>query len=175
MRCAIFGFALGFALATGQSALAQAPAPLPSQAPVPEQMPFYIPYGQSIDLAKAKQLAGAAAAEAVKHNWKMAISVVDPSGDLVYFEKLDDTQLASVTVSQKKASTAALYRRPTAVFYDALETGHVSAATLDPHPVASAGGFPLVEGGKMIGAIGCSGGAPVQDAAVCKAAADSLH
>jgi uncharacterized protein GlcG (DUF336 family) len=173
MRYAVFGLAIGAALFAGGSVLAE--TPLPSQAPVPEQMPFYIPYGPSIDLAKAKQLAAAAEAEAVKHNWKMAISVVDPSGDLVFFEKIDDTQLASVTVAQRKASTAALYRRPTAVFYDALETGHPSAATLDPHPVASAGGFPLVEGGKMIGAIGCSGGAPVQDAAVCKAAADTLH
>ncbi|WP_020175635.1 GlcG/HbpS family heme-binding protein [Methyloferula stellata] len=170
---AIFGLAIGLALIAGGKAMAE--TPLPSQAPVPEQMPFNIPYGPTVDLAKAKQLAAVAEAEAIKHNWKMAISVVDPSGALVYFEKIDDTQLASVIVSQKKASTAALYRRPTAVFYDAMETGHPSVATLDPHPVASAGGFPLVEGGKLIGAIGCSGGAPVQDAVVCKAAVDTLH
>lgn len=170
---AIFGLAIGLALIAGSGAGAE--TPLPSQAPVPEQMPFYIPYGQSIDLAKARELAAIAEAEAIKHNWKMAISVVDPSGDLVFFEKIDDTQLASVIVSQKKARTAALYRRPTAAFYDAMETGHPSVATLDPVPVGSPGGFPLVENGKMIGAIGCSGGAGVQDAVVCKAAVDTLH
>lgn len=95
--------------------------------------------------------------------------------NLVFYEKIDDTQLASAVVSQMKARTAALYRRPTAVFFDAMETGHPSVATLDPPPVASPGGFPLVEGGKMIGAIGCSGLSPLQDAVVCKAAADSLH
>jgi uncharacterized protein GlcG (DUF336 family) len=138
-------------------------------------MPFDLPIGQPIDLAKAKELAALAEAEAKKHNWKMAISVVDPSGNLVYFEKIDDTQLASATVSQKKARTSALYRRATAVFYEAMETGHASVSTLDPAPVAFPGGFPLVEGGKLIGAIGCSGGAGVQDAVVCKVAADKLQ
>jgi glc operon protein GlcG len=172
------GLLIGFAtLAWGSAALAQTPAPaaLPSQAPVPDLMPFDIPIGPSIDLAKAKELAALAEAEAKKRNWKMAISVVDPSGNLVYYEKIDDTQLASATVSQKKARTAALYRRATAVFYDAMETGHPSVSTLDPVPVASPGGFPLVEGGKLIGAIGCSGGAGVQDAVVCKAAVDKLQ
>jgi glc operon protein GlcG len=174
MRSAILGFAVGFGLIAGGNAVA-AETPLPSQAPVPEQMPFYIPIGPPIDLAKAKEVVAAAEAEAVKHNWKMAISVVDPSGNLVFYEKIDDTQLASANISQKKARTAALYRRPTAAFYDAMETGHPSVATLDPVPVASPGGFPLVENGKMIGAIGCSGAAGVQDAVVCKAGADKLQ
>jgi uncharacterized protein GlcG (DUF336 family) len=134
-------------------------------------MPNDIPYGQSINLAHAKELVALAEAEAKKHNWKMAISVVDPGGKLVYFEKIDDTQLASVTISQNKASTAALFRRPTAVFYDAMETGHESVGTLAPGLlIASPGGFPIVEGGKLVGGIGCSGGAGVQDAVVCKAA-----
>lgn len=176
MAPTVLSFAIGFAAAMAAgAALAQAPAPLPSQAPVPDAMPFNIPIGAPIELAKAKQLVAVAEAEAVKRGWKMAISVVDPSGYLVFYEKLDDTQLASAGISQKKARTAALYRRSTAVFYDAMETGHPSVSTLSPVPVASPGGFPLVEGGKMIGAIGCSGGAGVQDAVVCKAAVDSLQ
>jgi glc operon protein GlcG len=173
MRHAIFGLAIGFALIAGSAVKAE--GPLPSQAPVPEQMPFNIPYGTTIDLARAKELAAVAEAEAKKHNWKMAISVVDPAGDLIYFEKIDDTQLVSVTVSQHKARTAARFRRPTAVFYDAMETGHPYVSTLDPELAASPGGFPLVENGKLIGAIGCSGGAGVQDAVVCKAAADKVQ
>ncbi len=159
----------------GYGAFAQAPAPLPSAAPVPEQMPFNIPIGQSIDLAKAKELAAAAEAEAAKRHWKMAISIVDPSGEPVYFEKMDDTQFASIPIAHAKARTAARFRRSTAAFYDAIETGHPSVAAVDPTLVALPGGFPLVENGKLIGGIGCSGGAALQDAGVCKAGADKLQ
>jgi uncharacterized protein GlcG (DUF336 family) len=46
--------------------------------------------------------------------------------------------------------------------------------TLDPNLVASPGGYPLVEGGKLIGAIGCSGGTGDQDAVICKVGADMV-
>lgn len=174
MRRAISGFAFGVAaILVAHSAWAQ--SPLPSEAPVPEKMPFDVPYGPSVDLARAKELAAVAEAEARKHNWKMAIAVVDAAGELVYFEKMDDTQFASVAVSQDKAYTAARFRRPTAVFYDSMETGHPSVSTLDRRLIASPGGVLLIEHDKLIGAIGCSGGAGVQDAVVCKAAAATLH
>jgi glc operon protein GlcG len=176
MRHIHLGVAIGLAaLGWGHVAFAQAPAPLPSAAPVPEQMPFNIPIGQTIDLAKAKELAAAAEAEAKKRNWKMAITIVDPSGELVYFEKMDDTQFGSIAVSQGKARTAARFRRPTSAFYDAIETGHPSIAVIDPTLVGIPGGLPLVENGKLIGGIGCSGGASVQDAVICKAGADKLQ
>lgn len=149
--------------------------PLPSAAPVPDQMPFNIPIGTPVDLAKAKELVALVEAEALKHNWKMAISIVDPAGELIMFEKMEDTQFGSIGVSQAKARTAARFRRATAVFYDLIETGHLSVATIDPAIVAVPGGVPLVANGKLIGAIGCSGGASVQDAVVCKAAADTLQ
>ncbi len=145
------------AVLMGTQAWAQ--APLPSEAKVPEKMPFDVPYGPSVDLARAKELAAVAEAEARKHNWKMAIAVVDIAGELVYFEKIDDTQFASVAISQDKAYTAARFRRATAVFYDGMETGHPSVATLDARLRASPGGVLLVEHGKLIGAIGYSGGA----------------
>jgi len=157
----------GAALVAAQ-APAQAPAPA-APAAVPEQMPFDIPYGPPITLERAMQAAAAAAAEAKKHNWKLAISVVDPNGDLVLFQKMDGTQVASVPISQGKARTAARYRRETRTFFNAMETGHPYIATLDPTLVASPGGFPLMDGGKMIGAIGCSGGTGDQDAVACKA------
>ena len=91
------------------------------------------------------QAAAAAAAEAKKHNWKLAISVVDPNGDLVFFQKMDGTQVASAAISQGKARTAARYRRETRLFFNAMETGHPYVATLDPTLVASPGGFPLME------------------------------
>ena len=157
-------------------AQAQQPAAPPPAGGTPDAMPFDIPYGPSITLEQAKQAAAAAAAELKKggRNWKIAITVVDPAGDLVYFEKADSTQVASIGVSQGKARTAARFRRESRVFYNAYETGHPYVATLDPTLVASPGGFPLISGGKLIGAIGCSGGTGDQDAAVCKAGADAI-
>jgi uncharacterized protein GlcG (DUF336 family) len=176
MTRASLGFVIGLTLIAGcGAAFAQAPAPLPSAAPVPEQMPFNIPIGPSVDLAKAKELAAAAEAEAAKRHWKMAITIVDPSGELVYFEKMDDTQFASIQIAQAKARTAARFRRPTSAFYDAIETGHPSVAVTDPTLVGIPGGMPLVENGKLIGGIGCSGGASVQDAVICKAGVDKLQ
>jgi uncharacterized protein GlcG (DUF336 family) len=163
--------------------LAQTPAPAPAAAPAtppappsaggtPDAMPFDIPYGESIGLEHAKQVMAAAEAEAKKRNWKMNIAVVDTNGELVQFERMEGAQIASGSISVGKARTAARFRRESRLFYNAFETGHGYVSTLDPTLVASPGGFPLVEGGKLIGAVGCSGGTGDQDAAVCKAGAE---
>jgi uncharacterized protein GlcG (DUF336 family) len=87
---------------------------------------------------------------------------------------MDGAQLASINISQNKARTAARYRRESRAFFNAYETGHPYVGTLDPNLVASPGGYPLVEGGKLIGAIGCSGGTGDQDAVICKVGADMV-
>ncbi|MGZ5871714.1 MAG: GlcG/HbpS family heme-binding protein [Bradyrhizobium sp.] len=163
--------------AMGSLAMAQSPAPATPPAPpaaggTPDKMPFDIPYGTSIGLEQAKQLMAAAEAEAKKRNWKMNIAIVDTNGELVQFERMEGAQIASVTISVNKARTAARYRRESRLFYNAFEAGHGYVATLDPNLVASPGGFPLVEGGKLIGGIGCSGGTGDQDALICKIGAD---
>ena len=163
--------------ALSSSAVAQTPAPATPPAPpsaggTPDAMPFDIPYGVSIGLDRAKQVTAAAEAEAKKRNWKMNISVVDTNGELVQFERMEGAQIASGPISVGKARTAARFRRESRAFYNAYETGHPYAGTLDPGLVASPGGFPLVEGGKLIGAVGCSGGTGDQDAATCKAGAE---
>ncbi|HWX08128.1 MAG TPA: heme-binding protein [Bradyrhizobium sp.] len=135
-------------------------------------MPFDIPYGQSIGLEKAKLVIAAADAEAKKRNWKMNIAVVDTNGELVQFERMEGAQIASGSISIGKARTAARFRRESRVFYNVFESGHGYVATLDPTLVASPGGYPLVEGGKLIGAVGCSGGTGDQDAAICKVGAE---
>jgi uncharacterized protein GlcG (DUF336 family) len=150
---------------------AAAPAP-PSAGGTPEAVPFDIPYGQSIGLERAKEVMAAAEAEAKKRNWKMNIAVVDTNGELVQFERMEGAQIGSGSISIGKARTAARFRRESRAFYNAFETGHGYVATLDPTLVASPGGFPLVEGGKLIGAVGCSGGTGDQDAAVCKMGAE---
>ena len=155
-----------------QSQTPAAPPAPPSAGGTPDAMPFDIPYGMSMRLERAKQVMAAAEAEAKRRNWKMNIAVVDTNGELVQFERMEGAQIASGTVSVGKARTAARFRRESRVFYNAYETGHPYVATLDPTIVASPGGFPLIEGGKVIGAVGCSGGTGDQDAAVCKAGAE---
>lgn len=159
----------------GTSAQAQQSPAAPAS--VPDQMPFDIPYGNSITADQAAKLVAAVVAESRKapRNWKMAIAVVDTNGDLVYFYKMDQTQVASTLVSQGKARTAARFRRPTEAFFNGMQTpAGAYLPTLDSSLVASPGGIPLIEGGKLIGAIGCSGGTGAQDAVACKAGADLL-
>jgi glc operon protein GlcG len=160
------------ALLIGAQAQAQAPAAPPPAGGTADGMAFDIPYGTPISLEAAKKLVAAVEAEATRHRWKLNIAVVDTHGDLVHFSRMDGAQLASITISQGKARTAARYRRESRVFYNLVETGHHYVGTLDPTLVASPGGWPLIEGGKLIGAIGCSGGTGDQDAAACKAGAD---
>ena len=134
------------------------------------------PYGDVINLATAKKVAEAAAAEAAKRKWDaFCIAIVGPSGDLVYFEKLDNCQFASVTISQHKARVAARYRRPTLVFERLIGKGAFFnyLTTLDD-VVASRGGNPLMVGGKVIGAIGVSGGSGAQDDVLSQAGAAAL-
>jgi uncharacterized protein GlcG (DUF336 family) len=158
-------FAAGLMLATAASAQT-------TTQPPSDKMPFDIPYGQSIGVDLAKKVLMAAEAEAKKRGWKFNIAVVDTNGELVLFERMDGAQIGSVNISQGKARTAARYRRDTRVWFNAYESGHPYVSTLDPTIVASPGGFPLVENGKLIGAVGCSGGTGEQDAAVCKAGAE---
>jgi glc operon protein GlcG len=158
-----------------QTAAPAAPPAPPSAGGTPDAMPFDIPYGQSIGLELAKKVLGAAEAEAKKRNWKMNIAVVDTNGELVHFARMEGAQIASGSISIGKARTAARFRRESRVFYNQFETGHGYVSTLDPTLVASPGGFPLVEGGKLIGAVGCSGGTGDQDAAICKVGAEVVN
>jgi glc operon protein GlcG len=135
------------------------------------------PYGDSINLETAKKVAAAASAESKKRNWNtMCIAVVDTHGDLVYFERLDNCQFASISISQHKARTAARYRRPTVVFERLLGKGAFFSylTTLD-EVIASRGGNPLIVGGKVIGAIGASGGTGSQDDVVSQAGVAALN
>ena len=175
-RTSLIFFVACAAMVIGTQAQAQAPAAPPPAPPgaggTADGVPADIPYGTPVSLETAKKLIAAVEAESAKHRWKMAIAVVDTHGDLVHFSRMDGTQYASPSISQGKARTAARYRRETRLLYNAFKNGDQYLATLDPTLVASPGGWPLVEGGKLIGAIGCSGGTGDQDAAACKAGAD---
>lgn len=163
-RLCLLAGAFGVALLMSSGAFAQVPPdPNNPNEAVPEKANF-MPYGETIKLDAAKKVAEAALEESTKRGWPMCISVVGPSGDLVYFIKMDDCQFASVEISQHKARAAARYRRPTVVFERLLGKGAFFAylPTLDG-VIASRGGNPLVVGGKIVGAIGVSGGTGSQD------------
>jgi glc operon protein GlcG len=133
------------------------------------------PYGSSITLESARKAAAPALAEAQKNNWRMAVAVVDISGDLVFFEKMDGTQAASVNIAVDKARSAARFKRPTKALQDALAAGGAGLRLLALEgAVPVEGGLPLIADGKIVGAIGVSGGTSEQDGQCAKAGSDSV-
>ena len=133
------------------------------------------PYGMSINAESAKKAAAAALAEARKNNWTMAAAIVDTAGDLVYFEKLDGTQAASVNIAVDKARSAARFKRPTKALQDVLAAGGDGLRLLALQgAVPVEGGLPILMDGKIVGAIGLSGGTSPQDGQCAKAGADVL-
>jgi uncharacterized protein GlcG (DUF336 family) len=153
---------LGVALFIGTEAWTQQP-------PTPP-LPPTTAYGTPITLEQAKKVADAAEAEARKRNMNMAIAVVEPSGDLVYFRRMDGTQYASIKIAEDKAISAAIFRRSSKDFLDRVAKGDLSPMALRG-AVASAGGVPILVNGKIIGAIGVSGGA---DDPIAQAGADAV-
>ncbi len=133
------------------------------------------PYGAPIDLETAKKVTAAAVAEARKMNLTMAIAITDAAGDLVYLEKMDGVPTGSVKVAEGKARSAARFKRPTKVFEDILAGGGAGMRMLGLEgAVPVGGGVPLVVGGKIVGAIGASGGNNMQDAQIGNAGAEAL-
>lgn len=132
-------------------------------------------YGTSVNHEQARKAVAAAVAESRKMNLPMAIAVVDTAGQLVAFERMDNTQTGSIAVSQDKAASAAMFRRPTKVFQDVLAAGGAGLRVLTLRGAnAVEGGVPLSVDGKIIGAIGISGGSAEQDGVVAKAGADAV-
>jgi len=151
-------------LALAVAGFGQTPAPSPN-----------VPYGASIGADAAKKIAAAAIAEARKNNWAMALAVVDTGGYLVYFERMPDTQLGSVEVAIEKAKTAVLFRRPTKSFQDTVAAGGDGLRMLRlPGVVPVEGGIPLIVDGKIIGAVGASGGSSDQDGRTAQAGVAGL-
>jgi len=133
------------------------------------------PYGPPINADTARKVADAAVAEAHKNGWNMAVAVTDPNGELVFFEKMDTTQMGSVDVSIQKSRSAVRFKRPTKAFQDALAAGGVGLRVLRLEgAIPVEGGLPLLIDGKIIGAVGCSGATSEQDGLACKAGADAI-
>ncbi len=166
--------AAGLLLGTAANAQQQ---PAPGANPldvVPEKMPFNTPYGAPIALEKAQAAVRAAIAEAHKRGWALNIAVVDSGANLVAFARMDGAQLASIAIAEHKARAAAKFRRPTRAFEEAVQKGMTDLTTLDD-VIATRGGILLIEENKIIGAIGCSGGAGSQDEVACEAGAATIN
>jgi len=132
-------------------------------------------YGLSINAENAKKVAAPAVAEARKNQWMMAVAIVDTAGELVYFERMDDTQIGSVDVAIEKARSAARFKRPTKAFQDVVAAGGEGMRILAlPGAVPVEGGVPLMVAGKIVGAVGCSGGTSQQDGVCATAGANAL-
>jgi glc operon protein GlcG len=155
---------IGAALALGVAALAPGGAAFAQPAGPTD-------YGPPISNEQAKAVAAAAFAEAKKNNWRMAFTILGPAGELVYFEKMDGAQVASTDLSLGKARTAVLFRRPSKAFADQYAAGNTSFMTFPEKPIASEGGVLIVVGGKIIGAVGASGGTGQQDGLAAAAGA----
>ena len=142
---------------------------------VPDEMPFDVPYGLPISLARAKTVIDAAMAEATRRNWKMNLAIADSGGNLIAFQRMDGAMLASIQIAEHKARAAATFRRPTKVFEDGIQRMQLNYLLAFDGVIASRGGIPLIDQGAIIGAIGCSGGTDSQDEIVSKAGAAVIN
>jgi uncharacterized protein GlcG (DUF336 family) len=128
---------------------------------------------KALTLEIAKQIAAVAEKAALDHKLTMVIAILDDGGNLMYLERMDETQIGSIEVAQQKARSAVSFKRPTKAFEDAVAGGRTSVLKL-PGAIPVEGGIPLMADGKVVGAIGCSGGTSPQDGTIAQAGADAL-
>ncbi len=168
LRAAILTAFLGFSSGAG----AQQANPLDI---IPDRMPYNIPYGAPISLSRAQGAIAAVIGEALNRGWALNIAVVDSGASLVAFARMDGAQLGSIAISQHKARTAVKFRRSTKVFEEGIQNNDYKYQLTLDDVIASRGGIPLIENGRLIGAIGCSGGAGSQDEAACLVGAARIN
>ena len=142
---------------------------------VPEKMPWATPYGAPISLERAQAAVRAAVEEAGRHGWAVNVAVFDSGANLVAFARMDGAQLASIAIAEHKARAAVKFRRPTKFFEERIQQGDAKFLLTLDGVIASRGGIPLVEDGRLIGAIGCSGATGSQDEAACQAGAATIN
>ena len=168
LRAAILTACLGFS----SGASAQQANPLDV---IPDQMPFSTPYGAPISLSRAQGAIAAVIGEALNRGWALNVAVVNSGANLVAFARMDGAQLGSIAISEHKARAAVKFRRPTKVFEQGIQNNDYKYQLTLDDVIASRGGIPLIENGRLIGAIGCSGGAGSQDEAACLVGAAMIN
>ena len=146
-----------------------------SQSDKPAAGPKLPPYGMSITNEQAKKVAAAALRPARENQWTMVVAIVDTGGHLVYLEKLDQTQVGSVDVAIAKAKSSAIFKRSTKMFQERLARGGDGLLVLRlKGAIPVEGGLPIIVDGKLIGALGVSGGSSAEDEVCAEAGAGAL-
>ena len=154
--------------AAAAAALMLAPVVASAQAALPL-------YGPSIGHDAAQKAIAAAEAEAKKNGWMMVTAVVDTSGHLVALSRMDNSQMGSLDIAVAKATTANNFKRPSKAFQDAIAQGGASLRLIGvPGLLPIEGGVPIMADGKIIGAIGVSGGTSAQDGQAARAGAEGF-
>lgn len=128
---------------------------------------------KSLNLAAAKQIASAVESVGVQNKWTLVVAIVDGGGNLIYLQRADNTQIASIDVAHAKARSAVGFKRPTKAFEDMVATGRTAVVKL-PIAMPIEGGMPLMIGDTCIGAIGVSGATSAQDGIAAKAGVDEF-
>jgi uncharacterized protein GlcG (DUF336 family) len=175
MRTVVKSAVIVAATLLAAAAQAQQPPAPPNLDAIPDKMPFSEPYGAPISAQRAQAAIQAAAGEAAKRGWAMNIAVMDSGANLVAFLRMDGAQLASIAIAEHKARAAVKFRRPTKALEDGVQKVALRYLMTLDDVIASRGGIPLVDGGHIIGAIGCSGGTGSQDEATCMVGADTIN
>jgi uncharacterized protein GlcG (DUF336 family) len=133
------------------------------------------PYGPPINIEAARKIMTGAEAEAGKNNWQVVIAIIDSGGHIVMIHRHDNVQLSSIEISQGKAKTALMFKRPSKVLDDAISSGGTGLRFLALKDIVPLeGGIPIVIDGKIVGAIGVSGVLSSQDAQIARAGIDAL-
>lgn len=145
--------ALACAMLMSTAALAETPAPPPAG------------YGTPIGTSDALALIQRAIELSRARGLKMAIAVVEPSGELVAFARMDDVPYGSIELAQQKARTSARFRLTTASAQERVQGGRLSLLSAEDF-VAIGGGVPILVNGRVIGALGLSGATAAEDAAL---------
>jgi uncharacterized protein GlcG (DUF336 family) len=133
------------------------------------------PYGPPIGIDTARKVMASAEAEAIKNNWAVVVAILDSGGHIVMLHRFDNTQLSSIEISEGKAKTALMFKRPTKVLDDAISAGGAGLRFLALKDIVPLeGGLPIIIDGKIVGAIGVSGVLSSQDAQIARAGVDAL-
>lgn len=133
-----------------------------------------LPTKRVLTLDAAKTVAAAAETEARRNNWAVSIAVLDDSGQLVYFQRMDGAKLVATDIAIRKARTAVYFQGPTKDLEAEVAAGRTALLPIDGF-MPLEGGVLLTSGGQMVGAIGVSGVTGAQDAQCAAAGAAALR
>jgi glc operon protein GlcG len=148
--------ALSCALLIATPAVAQTPSAQPSG------------YGPPIAVSEALALIQRGMQQGAAKGLRMAFAVVEPSGELVAFARMEDVPYGSIRLAEQKARTSARLRTTTAVMEERVQGGR-SALLSSDEVIAIGGGVPIIVKGRVVGALGVSGATAAEDAAIAAA------